>query len=328
MKSFRALLFTAPEQPPTPVSPLEGLSAEPCLGDPAVHAWHTRLANGDHAGFRAYLTAEQDMDRRDVVLRAVFDALPGRAEWADRWVEEEPSNPLPYCVRGVNLTAWAWHARTRAQAHEVSAEQFNHFFARLHPAWRDFETAMSLAPGDGSPYALALDAAKGLELGTERGLSLYRAAQERRPWQPAAHRSIIQLLAPKWSHSSTEMWDLARSVTSSAPAGSPVHAVIADAHVEMFMDSEDQSYWASSGVRAEVVDAATRSIDLAREDTSFPMVRARSSFVYCFAAVGERARAKREFEILGPVVGGPFLFSGSPIRMAALCRRSVGHSEA
>jgi hypothetical protein len=323
MGGFGGLFGKRPPEPARP-EPMEGLTTDPCLGDSKVHEWHVRLAHGDDAGFRDYLASEPDRDRRDFTLVAVFDSLPDRAAWADQWVDEEPSNPLAHIVRGVNLVAWAWKARTRLRASEVSPEQFNQFFPRLELAWRDFEAAIGLPPDDGSGYGLSLDAARGLQLGNERALEIYRAAQERRPWQPTAHRSLLQSLAPKWSHSTAEMWDFARSVTQNAPIGSAVHAVIPDAHVETWIETkgpEKDAYWRSPAVRAEIVDAATRSIDIPTADFSLPMMRARSSFAYCFAFVGERERARREFRILGPVVGGPFMFSADPLHMASEFRR-------
>ena len=310
--------------PRGPWPSIESLTADPCLGDPAIHEWHTRLARGDQAGFRSYLMTEPDLDRRDVTLVAVFMAMPAHAPWLDQWVDDEPENPVARLARGRNLIEWAWEARTHLRAEYVSEEQWGQFFPRLEAAWRDLEAAVAMAPEDGSPYALMIDAAKGPQLGVERGLAIYEAAQSRRPWHPVAHESIIQLLAPKWSHSTAEMWHLARTVTREAPAGSPVHAVIADAHVETWLETPEADkarYWQNGAVGAEIIEVAERSVDSPLADRSRSMMRARSAFAYSFARLGDRARLRRQLDALGPVVGGPFLYSTAPLKQAAEVRR-------
>jgi hypothetical protein len=306
------------------VPSIESLTTDPCLGDPAVHEWHKRLSAGDDEAFRVYLMTEPDSVRRDVTLVAVLDALPDRASWLDRWVDKEPENHVARIARGTNLVDWAWEARGHLRAQEVTGEQWNQFFPRLEAAWRDFEAAIAIIPDDGSAYALMIDAAKGLQVGVERGLAIYEAAQSRRPWHPVAHESIIQLLAPKWSRSTVEMWDLARKVTRAAPEGSPVHGVIADAHVEAWIETPEAAksrYWQNEAVRAEIVEAAARSVESPLADRSRPMMRARSSFAYCFARLNDRERLRRQLDALGPVVGGPFLYSTVALQQAAEVRR-------
>jgi hypothetical protein len=321
---------SAPEQKPTrPTIPanwpsIEGLSMDPCLGDPAIHEWHKQLAAGDDERFRSYLMTEPDKIRRDVTLAAVLEAMPARADWIDRWVESEPENPVARLARGTNLVDWAWEARGHYRAKFTAPEQFNQFFARLQAAWTDFELAQSVASEAASAAALMIDAAKGLQLGVERGLELYETVQARLPWHPTAHESIIQLLAPKWSHSTTEMWALARKVTREAPAASPVHGVIADAHIETWIElpkDEGARYWQDRAVRADVIGTAERSVDAAPADRSRPMQRARCSFAFCYARMAEREHLRRQFDAIGPFVGGPLLYTSVPLHQTAEIRR-------
>jgi hypothetical protein len=175
-----------------------------------------------------------------------------------------------------------------------------------------------------SAAALMIDAAKGLQLGVERGLELYETVQARLPWHPTAHESIIQLLAPKWSHSTTEMWALARKVTREAPAGSPVHGVIADAHIETWIElpkDEGTRYWQDPAVRADIIATAERSVDAAPADRSRAMQRARCSFAFCYARMAEQEHLRRQFDAIGPFVGGPLLYTSKPLHQTAEIRR-------
>jgi len=301
----------------------EELSADACLGDPTIHVWHEALLAGDVQKLRAYLATETDLDRRDAVLLAVLDATPANKEWILEWVREEPQSSVAHLARGRDLTDWAWEARSHARAKDVSRDQFNVFFERLRVAWEELEIAGALAPDDGSIPAMQITTAMGLQMGEKRGADLYNAAQLRRPWQPAAHWFMLQYVAPKWSRSPETMWSFARSATEGAPIGSPVHGVIPGAHVETWIElegAEQSAYWERPEVKAEINAAAAKSIEAAPADQSSLMTAARLRFAYCFARVGERAKARREFELIGPYIGGPFMYSGNPRHMGAAFR--------
>jgi hypothetical protein len=305
------------DEPPAP------LTVDPCLGDAGAREWATRLDRGEDLAFRVYLAGETDTERRDFTLEAVLGATDPTAAWTDRWVAEEPASALAHMVRGRHLVHWAWIARSHLRAQHVEREQFELFLARLNQSWASFERSIELDSDDGSTYALMIDAAKGLQLGLESVTELYNKAQTRRPWQQIAHSSMVQALAKKWGAGSADtMLDFARYVTRSAPEGAGVHVVIPEAHVEAWMDADD-SYWQRREVRDEVMQAAARSIDLPSFDSPW-MTRVRSAFAYCYCRFNDRERARAEFERIGPVVAGPFLYSTTPVELAAMVRRQVG----
>jgi Domain of unknown function (DUF4034) len=298
---------------------------DPCLGHPVARAWLDRLAAGETLPFREFVAREPDLELRDFVLEAILETTHGWAEWIDKWVQDEPTSGLAHMVRGRHLVHIAWQARSHLRAKEVSSEQFNQFFARLDLAWKSFSAALELAPDEGSTYAMMIDAAKGLQLGIGPGMDLYREAQSRRPWQQLAHLSMIQLLAPKWSHTTESMFQFARDASATAPEGSGIHCVIPEAHVEAWLESGwGNDYWKLAHVRTEILGAAARSIDSPRLTQSPWLPRIRSSFAYTYCLLDERERARREFELIGPFVAGPFRFAMDPIKTARGARNSVG----
>lgn len=293
------------------------------LGDEASRTWATRLTAGEDLAFRAYLATETDTERRDFTIEAVLNATGQHGEWVDRWVQEEPDSALAHMVLGRRLVHWAWLARTHLRAENVSAEQFDRFFERLRHSWRAFERAIELDPDEASIYTLMLDAAKGLQLDVDTKLRLYAAAQSRRPWQQMAHQSVVQGLAPKWIHSSEAMLAFVQRTTETAPRGSAVHGAVAEAHVEMHVDV-GSGHWRTPGVRESVIAAAERSIEAPELVASPWLPRVRSAFAFCFWQLDERERARAQFELLGPLVAGPFTFYSDPLKTAAAARREVG----
>jgi hypothetical protein len=290
-----------------------------------ARAWRDRLAAGETVPFREYLAGETDLELRDFVLEAILETTRGWAEWIDEWVRDEPTNGLAHMVRGRHLVHVAWEARGHLRAKEVSSEQFNQFFARLDLAWNSLNTAAELAPDEGSTYTMMIDAAKGLQMGIEQGMELYHAAQSRRPWQQLAHMSMIQLLAPKWSHTTEPMFQFARAASATAPEGAGIHCVVPEAHVEAWLESGwGNDYWKLAHVRTEILDAAARSIDSPRLTDSPWLPRIRNSFAYTYCLLQERERARREFDLIGPYVAGPFRFALDPIKTARGARMSVG----
>jgi tetratricopeptide (TPR) repeat protein len=285
--------------------------------------WATRLEAGDHAAFRAYLLSESDKERRDFMIFSVLADSGSRADWVDRWVQEEPTCALAHMVQGVESTRWAWHARSGLQAEYVKKEQFERFFERLEAAWGAFERAIELDAEEASIYTFMIDAAMGLQLDQETRVSLFEAAQARRPWQQRAHFSMIQALSKKWSGTAEAMLDFAAYTTEHAPIGSCVHVVMPEAHVEMWLDAGD-SYWRTPGVRESVILAAERSIYSPDLDPSPWLPRVRNAFAYCFWRLGELKRAREQFELVGPIVAGPFRFSAHPLSTATIARRDAG----
>lgn len=306
---------SAPEIDPT-------LVIDDCLGNPEAHASADRIAAGDDLAVRAALTTSTDPVHRDFLIDAVLKTGDPAAPWVARWVTDEPDSALANMILGRQLVFWAWDARTHERAERVSQEQFAVFFERLEQSRQASERALELDPTEGSTYAFMIDCARGLQADDATKLALYDSAQASRPWHPIAHISMIQALAVKWGGSEGVMLDFARRVSRQAPEGSDAHVVIADAHAEGLL--EHKAAYRTSDIHQELVEAAARSIDSPRYQPSPWTPRVRSAFAWCFAMFNDRDRARRQLELVGPLVAGPFLFSRDPLRVATGIRRDVG----
>jgi hypothetical protein len=302
------------------------LVVDESLGDQASREWARRVSSGDGRSFREYLASETDSERRDFMIETVLAAMDKastwRASWTDEWVQDEPGSALARMVKARHLVHQAWHARSSEQIKDVSFARFDRFQALLEQSWRVSGEALELDPEEASIYALMIDCGKGLQVGLDTITDLYEDAQSRRPWQQMAHHSMLQALAKKWSGSDEQMFDFARSRSAAAPEGSLVHGLIPVAHVEVWLYVGDR-YWSNSRVRDEVLQAAERSIDSPQSSANPWLARVRSDFAFVLWQVGEHERARREFEQLGPVVGGVFRYMPEPLETATIARREV-----
>src|SRR4051794_29699068 len=115
------------------------------------------------------------------------------------------------------------------------------------------------------------------------------------------------------------MFEFADFVLKEAPEGSLAHGAVADAHAEGTIEHQVR-YW-TNAKKDQLFEAAAKSIDSPSLEASPWVPRVRSAFAYCFWLMGERDRARREFEQIDPFVTGPFRFAEDPIKTARQARK-------
>lgn len=292
-----------------PLSRTEGAIArvDPCWGDAVAQVWRERLARGEWQDLGSFLAGQADTERRDFYVEVLAETLADRPDWLDTWVEAQPGQALPLLVRGRHSIIWAWQARSERTASSVKADGARLFWERLERAETDLAEAARCAPDDAGPWVLLLTVARGLSQGVPRLHQLYAEAQQRCPWHQEAHRAMIQGLAAKWGGSTEEMFEFARDVSVRAPDGWGVHTVLAEAHIEGWLEAEQkESYWQRPGVRAEILAAAARSIDVPHPRDSPWTRRNRNQFAFCYYRLKEHDRLSREFALIGPTVTSPW----------------------
>ena len=306
-------------------APDDGLILDKCLGDAEAARLRDEVDAGRTDAFRQALETTTDLERRDFLLLIVLSSITKRSNWIDQWAHERPTEALPRIAGGREFVDIAWEVRGAKTGDKVSQRQFDQFFVNLDLAWSRFEAAIAADPAEGSTYALMIDCAKGLDLPIQDRVALYERAQETRPWQQIAHRSTVQALAAKWGGSSEMMLDFARQASAGAPAGSGVHVVVPEAHIEAWIQADaTDAYWRAPGVRDEITEAAARSIDQTVASRGPWDKRDRNAFAFCYWQMGEQERARREFELIGPIVAGPFMNWADPVGASRKARQAVG----
>lgn len=300
---------------------------DPAAGDPTARAWIDRLARGERDGLGDFLGAQPTSALRSYYSRTLASSLTDAyPEWVDAWAEAEPASAVARQFRGNFLVAWAWAIRGGKRANKTKADQFAAFFEVLEVAREELEGAAALAPSDGGPVASLLDVARGLQAPRDAVDELFAEAQRREPWMPGAARSMVQYLAPKWYGSVGEVLAFARSVRAEAPAGLSVHEVIADAHIEAWLEtSRGDGYWKQAGIADEILAAAAASIDVFESDAPWDM-STRGTFAFCYWKLGLKDRLRPELERIGPNLTYPWTMLRSPANDLMTSRTSVGLS--
>ncbi len=247
-----------------------GLATGPTYGEPAWEELQEALAHGEWQAARAALAASRDDWGRRSAAVAVAAECKTEPPWLAEWMQAEPESAEPHLVAGAVWTCLAWEARGGGYADTVTDRGAQLFFMWLTRARKALLHATKLAPNDPTPWACLIPVGRGLSLGMETMESCFRKAVRRYPQHFRAHEQLLQCKCEKWHGSHSEMWDFANEAVRAAPPGSPVCAMIAEAHIEHALnvahddgtDDPDKAwhaYWRRPSVERSLVDAFVKS---------------------------------------------------------------------
>lgn len=286
---------------------------DPAYGDPELAEVRAAAAAGRWPEVRAHLTAAAESgDGEQLTWLAEGVMLTAGAElWLPDAVAAEPDSPLPLLLTGARHIEWAWEARTRKMAKYVSEEQFRTFHARLRIAEDQLYEVAERAPDWAAPWYFLQITARGLQVGQQAAARRFEAAVRRRPGHPAAHRQQLQQLCRKWGGSHEAMHAFARASMLAAPEGSPLGELVAVAHLEQWLDEEDDNpgYLRRSSVVLSLYEAAERSVHHPDYVRHRDWTRGFNTFAMAFAQAGEADAAADLFRVLdGRVTEFPWMY--------------------
>ncbi|MFI9359500.1 hypothetical protein ACIG5E_00320 [Kitasatospora sp. NPDC053057] len=290
---------------------------DPAFGDESVRQVLGQAAAGDWTALRPALAAA-DGAELTWLAGAVAD-VAGVEEWTARAVADDPQDALALLLSGARHVSWAWEARTRAQAKQVTEEQWKLFHQRLDVAEEQLLEVAEREPSWLAPWYFLQISARGASLGPEVADCRFEAAVRRVPGHPASHRQRLQQLCAKWGGSHEAMHGFARSAMLAAPEGSQLGELVALAHLERWLDlpdGEDRAHLADPAVVAELQEAAFRSV----LHPDFVPVRgwqaSFNTFAMAFSLADQPKTARLLFDALdGFVTESPWHYlSGDPVR--------------
>jgi hypothetical protein len=296
----RRATLARPSLAPKPLLPVD-----PAYGDPAAAALRAAMAAGDWPAVRDFLTKVADPDDHAFYLD-VASRVAGAEAWLPRAVAAEADPTLALVLSGAQAVDWAWQARGAARAKYVGRDQFEVFFERLKYAEGQLFEALRHDPDSVSAWATLITVARGRQLGLEEAYRRFGEATVRHPQHLRAHVQLLQHLCPKWSRGSYEaMHDFARESMMKAPAGSRLGYLVAIGHLEHWLDLDDgagAAYLTSSRVRAELHEAADRSVrhPTYQRRAGWPVVH--NTFAMAFSLAGESRAAAEQFQVIGDLV--------------------------
>ena len=273
-----------PEAPTFEVEPVD-----PTAGDDRIAAFRRALAEGDWPrASEVFSSARTPAERELFVQHVDGDELVGSL---DAWVDARPDDADPYLARGANAVLGAF--RRRAEAAGRAADET--FWAELRDAERDLSWAVELAFDDPVPWTPLLRSARGLSIPKEELCMRYDESARRNPELLGAHLETLEALSPIGVGSVDELFAFARTMARAAPEGSPLHALVAMAHLVYSLgldDSDPRRRYFSGDPAREIEFFARMSVENEAWKDGPEAVEPLNIFAAAFAKCGERARAR------------------------------------
>lgn len=304
-----------------------------------------QAAHPEFGHLRAALTAQ---DWR--ACRAVLDtaSLSGRS-WLlgcaaeERGIEglleyvlqTDPNDSTAAALLGLNLIDIGWAARGTALAMHVGAGEFEIFHDWLRRAETVLIDAAARCPWDPALWTARLMTARGLQLGLAESRRRYARLAAADAQHLPGQLQFLQRLCPKWGGTREAMHTWAWETMQSAPPGAPQGVLVAQAHIEHWLELAQQdltagrTYLAGQPVRDVLYQAAHHSIwhPEFRRDPGW--VTAASTFAMVFALMEDPAAATPTFAMLGGLASrSPWKYLGDdPAEQVRQYRRKFLVSE-
>lgn len=281
----------------------EEVLLEPSAAFPEFGVLDAAVARRDWPGCRAVIDAAPPSGRT-MLLR---HASEGRdiEDWLRYLLQTDPWDGTASALLGMNLTGIGWDIRTGATAEYVGANQFRQFHHWLRKAEAVLIDWVARWPGDPALWTARLTTARGLQTGlaeVRRRLDRMTGAD---PFHLPGQRQFLQSLCPKWSGSWPQAHSWAREAMLAAPPGAPQGVLVAEAHLEQWLDLREEGERAATaylaGVRESLHEAADRSIRHPEFRREIGWVSVASTFAMAFAEAGEQEAAAGVFAMLGPL---------------------------
>lgn len=257
-------------------------------------------------------TNHSDWNDRNLLLSTLAD-LPGRRDVFDRWIWEQPHNPLAHLARGAHGVRWAWQAKEDA---EPGTDATDRFYERLRGAEQDLDTSVRMEDNPLS-WSWLIRSGRGLGISTEELALRFRRCQQAAPGLWHAHHQLLMGLSSRWGGNDEAMLRFARLASDAAPAGSPLHDLVAIAQLECWISAGRPAAdsWFVGEVRSEIIEASRRSVfDAAFSDRAAfaPGIRAQNAFAVLCHLCGELRRTSSLLQSIGNrVTGFPWNHSGA-----------------
>ncbi|MFJ9537006.1 hypothetical protein ACIRPX_07105 [Streptomyces sp. NPDC101225] len=279
-------------------------------------AWLRKAAAvSDWAAIRQYVDGLPAGTDRSFAVRVLSD-VDGIEQWLRPAVAAAPGDVLALTVLGAREVRVGWEIRTSASAKHVSREQFAGLHAHLRQAEQLLIRATALDPSYDAAWAERITTAMGLQLGQNEARRRYDRLAGHHPHHFTAQGRLLQQLCPKWSGSWEAAHGFARECMLAAPEGAMNGALVAEAHLERWLDLKGQAreeYLRQDHVRAELVEAADRSALHPRFHRGYGWVTAQGCFAAVFSLMGDTARAAHCFRGLGNLASDhPWSYLGRP----------------
>ncbi|MDN0195157.1 hypothetical protein [Streptomyces sp. S.PNR 29] len=278
-----------------------GPSTDPFDNLPELAALRTAAQARDWAGTQAFFAGLDSADKVSFASGLLAD-MAGVEHYLEQAAAARPGDPLPRTLLAERYIRIGWEIRSSLRAEHVSREQFDQFHAWLRKAEQLLIEVCAEQPGYAPAWTARLITARGLQLGQSEARRRYDRLSARHPHHYRAQSLLLQQLCPKWGGSWEAAHGFARECASAAPDGSDAGVLVADAHIEHWLDldsGEDTAYMRGLPVRDDLRHAAEVSVLHPGHRPGWEWIGAHSTFAMAFSLGGHREDAARHFAALG-----------------------------
>ncbi|MEU3555976.1 hypothetical protein [Streptomyces fragilis] len=267
---------------------------------PEMAELRTLVTARDWPGVQAFFDARSQTDQ--TYAASLVSEMPGAETFLADAAARHPAAPLPRTLLAYRQVVIGWGIRSAARAQHVSRDQFRQFHDWLRRAEQQLIDVCAEQPGFPLAWYVRLITARGLELGQSEARRRYDRLAAVAPHHFAGQSQLLQQLCPKWGGSWELAHGFARECAAAAPNGSNCAVLVADAHIEHWLDlpsPEDQAYMRGVPVRDDLRFAAEVSVwhPDHRPDTRW--TAAHNTFAMAFSVGGHLRDAARHFAVLG-----------------------------
>lgn len=200
------------------------------------------------------------------------------------WYQACPHSFYATLIYAHYFIEYAWDARGSGLGSSVTEEMGMLFFQRLEEANALLEEAKHINPNHPEPYALSIVIEKARAF---HGSRLIEDLNRTDKLHIVGQRAIINGLSQRWGGAKGEGLAYAKSLSKGAPKGSLLHGLIADAHIEIWMDfMEDllgaKNYFTHKNVKHELLMAYEKAFPQKKFTKDIDTILVLNAFAFCF----------------------------------------------
>ncbi|MEV8630959.1 hypothetical protein AB0395_04815 [Streptosporangium sp. NPDC051023] len=203
--------------------------------DVAVEAVEEGYLN---AGIALLGETHRDPELRSLRLDALSRAAVGRSQGIAELLDGSRDRADILLWLGRTVIDEAWAIRGGSFAESIGEDRYKMFFATLSGAHDPLMEAARLRPDDPVPWESMIWFAMGMQFDRVEEEVIWEETVSRSDTLFSAHWARLQALTEKWGGSHEEMFAHARDAVAIAPAGHPLTAMLALAHLEHLLAEE------------------------------------------------------------------------------------------
>lgn len=268
---------------------------------PEIAALRAALARRDWPASRAVLDSAGPMERTALIRSVCEDE--GLEGFLRAVLAANPADGAASALLGSHLIDVGWKIRTAARAQYVSREQFAAFHDWLRKAEQVLIDGAAYNPRDPAVWTARITSARGLQLGLAESRRRYDRLAAADPHHLPGQLQLLQMLCPKWDGTWEQVHEFARDAMGAAPPGGPHGLIVAEAHIEHVFDGDTRAdmlgYLSNEQVRAEIYQAAQRSIWHPGFRRGYGWIEALSTFALLFMLLDDQRAAAATFTAMG-----------------------------